>query len=696
MHDVCLVGAGNIARTHAEALATPGTGGHLVTCVVDPDLAAARRLSPSPDRAFASLNEALAAGGFDRAHVLTPPDTHAAIASQLLAAGKSVLLEKPLATRPEDGQRLLELGGQLGINQNFVFHPAFVRLRRLLDSGALGQLRSVSCIYNVPLRQLAARQFSHWMFQTPVNILLEQAVHPLSQLATLVGEFTDIKSVAGPPVPTGPGRMLFPTFDAILVGCVPAQLRFAVGETFPCWQITLVCDDGVAVADILANRLLRQKRTRWLELVDGAASGLRSAGDLGRDSLANFGAAVGSMLRLRPRSDAFFCSMRDSIAAFHGAVDAGSPLPLDAKFGAHLVDACWRIAEAAEVSAPAHPKLCAPASVAAVRPDVAVLGGTGFIGSATVAALLESGRRVAVMARSVQNLPARFDDRRVTLHRGSITDPAATAAAVAGAPMVVNLAHGGGGATWQAIRDAMVGGAETVAKVCKAGNARLIHVGSIASLYLGPQPGVVTGATPPDSLDERRADYARAKILCDRMLTGLAADGDLRLVLLRPGLVVGAGTSPFHSGVGFYNTDQHCIGWNEGRNPLPFVLVTDTADAIRRACDADGIEGHAYNLVGDVRPSARNYIAALAGALRRPLVFHPQTPRLLWSGEMVKWLVKRAGGRAVPVPPLRDLLSRGLSARFDCADAKRDLGWSPVAEHDRFLDLAVAVHARAS
>ena len=259
---------------------------------------------------------------------------------------------------------------------------------------------------------------------------------------------------------------------------------------------------------------------------------------------------------------------------------------------------------------------------------------------------------------------------------------------------MINLAHGGGGANFEQIRTAMVGGAETVALVCLArGVRRLIHVGSIASLYLGPQPGAVTDATPPDPRSDSRADYARAKAICDRMLLEMHARENLPVCILRPGVVVGEGGSPFHSGLGFYNTEQHCIGWNDGRNPLPFVLVEDVAQAILLACGAPGIEGHTYNLVGDVRMTGRDYIQALGRALERPLRFHPQSPTLLWAEDMAKWGVKRVTGRSVPIPTRRDFLSRGMRASFDCSVAKRDLGWQPVADQDAFLRRAILVHA---
>jgi nucleoside-diphosphate-sugar epimerase len=45
------------------------------------------------------------------------------------------------------------------------------------------------------------------------------------------------------------------------------------------------------------------------------------------------------------------------------------------------------------------------------------------------------------------------------------------------------------------------------------------------------------------------------------------------------------------------------------------------------------------------------------------------------------------------MPSRRDFLSRGMAATFDCADAKRDLGWQPEADADRFFARAVRVYA---
>ena len=693
MSRICLVGAGYISRVHLDAIATLGR--HEVTCVVDPNQAAAQALAGPGRMTYNSVAEAIAAGGFDRAHILVPPDLHEPVAAEFLASGIPVLLEKPLASTGEAAERLAASPTALGVNQNFVHHPAFARVRAMVAAGKLGRPRYVGCTYNVPLRQLGARQFGHWMFQAPGNILLEQAVHPLSQIVALAGPIDSLAALAGPALEIAPGMPFVPSVNVSMQGAaLPVQLRFAVGQEFPFWQIEVVCDDGVAVADMLANRSFIYGRTRWLPAVDEAISGLRTAAGVARHSVGGVLGYALSTAKLRPRSDAFFISMRDSIAAFHDALDEGRKPELDGAFGAALVKLCERVRDAAfPEPGPSQAVTAAPQGTAE-PPDVAILGGTGFIGAHVVRRFLAAGQRVAVMARNNRNLGPVFHDSAVTLHRGDIRDEAAVMRAIAGAKVVVNLAHGGGGSTFEAVRQAMVGGAEAVARAClAAGTERLVYVGSIASLYLGPQPTPITGQTPPDPEETKRGDYARAKALADRAMLAMHAEEKLPVTILRPGVVVGEGGIPFHSGVGLYNNDQHCIGWNAGTNPLPFVLAEDVADAIFLAATKPGVEGRAYNIVGDVRMTAREYTSALAQALGRPLQYHPQSPRWLWMEDTGKWLVKRATGRHVAAPTTRDFLSRGMSATFDTSDAKRDLGWTPEADPAAFTDRAVGVHA---
>ena len=365
-----------------------------------------------------------------------------------------------------------------------------------------------------------------------------------------------------------------------------------------------------------------------------------------------------------------------------------------AKFGASLISLCEQIAETAFQSASKPSHIVVPSR--SNRHDIAILGGTGFIGRAVVSRLIQQQPelRIGVMSRNVANLPEIFHEDQVDLIAGDVTSEEDVSNAINSARVVINLAHGGGGDTWPEVKRRMVDSARNVASTCLGQKTEmLIHIGSIAGLYLGDKSEVITGRTPPDPECEKRAPYARAKAMADQLMMDWHRERGLPVCILRPGIVVGEGASPFHSGLGFFNNEQHCMGWNEGRNPLPFVLVEDVADAIARAALKPELAGRSLNLVGDVVLTAREYINELALAIGRPLCFHGQLPEKLYLVELGKWGVKRLSGRKDPLPAYRDLCSRGCWARFDCSDAKAALRWTPACEREFFIDRAIRVHS---
>lgn len=699
-----LVGAGFIAATHVDAIGS--LKGLKVTAVIDPNLRAAERLAAQAQgaRAFASLAEAVAAQAVDRVHVMVPPHLHAAVGGEALNAGLPTLLEKPLGVTLAEANALVALaagkGVALGVNQNFALHPALARFARDLKAGLYGRLRHVSLVCAVPLRQLTARQFGHWMFASPRNILLEQMVHPLSQIAHLLEGVAVTAAVARSAEELAPGVSFHRAFDVSLrAGPATAQLHMAFGENFPLWHLTAVCDDGAVIVDCFRNTVARVGRTRLLEAADTAVSEVGVGLGLIGQSLGGFAGYLGAQLKLVGRQDAFFQSMRASIESFHTAVSARQVPPLSGAFGASVVGLAEEVAIKAGVAETAAPVpanlLAADAEVPAY--DVAVFGGTGFIGRHVVEQLVAAGYSVGVAARNIRGLPEIFSHERVTLVRADVTRGDDIARAIGSAKYVVNLAHGGASGSREAIVAAMVGSAEDVAEACLAkGVKRLVHVSSIAALWLGDPTETITPATQPDPNGAERGDYAFAKAEAERRLLKLYREKGVPVTIQRPGVVVGEGGVPFHSALGLFNNDQHCQGWNDGRNGLAFVLVEDCASAIVKALQAgDAVLGRTDNIVGGVYMSAREYLEELRLVLGRPLKFHPQPIWLQQSGEVLKWAIKRAGGRAVDFPTTRDIRSRGMPCKWDISETERVLDWRPNYDPARFIERGIRVPARA-
>lgn len=698
---VSLVGAGGISSAHLAALkAIPAAE---VVAVADRAVDRARALARQAGgaRVCAEVRDLADRSVCDVAHVLVPPDLHRSVAEPLLAAGIHVLLEKPLATTWEDCQGLIEAarrgGALLGVNQNLLFTPAYRLLKRLLESGEIGGLRHLSLIWNMPLAALSGRRFGHWMFQRPQNILLEQAVHPLSQILDLGGRVRAVRSLPGGAVELAPDRRFYGTWQiALELERCTAHLFLAFGQHFRTASLTAVCDDGVARADFENDRLAVERRSRFSPPFDAFWRGLAEASSLGRQCLGNLAGGILSGLALRPPCDPFSLGMRSSLQAFYAGLDAGR-LPVDGGFGAELVALCEEAAR--EVAVPAvpdpapEPSRTLPRADVSGRCEVALFGAAGLIGRQVLRRLLRAGSTARVLVRSAAALPDLFRQPGVEVVEGDSEREEVVERMVRGARTVVDLVYPKEGAEvdWR-----MVEGARRIGESClEHGVERLVYTSSIAGLFLGRRGEVITGETAGDPRPRQRSEYSRGKAASERLLLDLYRERGLPVVILRPGIVVGEGGQPFHGALGQFINEQHCAGWGPGKAPLPFVLVEDVAEAIHLALSSEAAAGRTYNLVGEVRLTAREYIAELGRAQGRPLRFHPRRTSGIQAFEIGKWLIKRlAGRRDAQLPSYRHLRSQGMPARFDCGDVQRDLGWRPVADREEFVRRAIEIHAR--
>ena len=692
--NVGFVGTGFIAEIHAEAISK--LPGHKLVAVADQNHKAAESFAQRWDaeHTFSDASELAKCDFLDAVHILTPPGSHAALGALFAKAGIPVFIEKPVGTSADELEQLRQAqeqsGTYIGVNQNSLFHPAFSELRDILGSGDIGHPVSVQCHYAAPLRQLESGQFSHWMFAEPINILLEQAVHPLAQIMDVTGAFSTVETLTAPPLEIGDGKPFYPTTLLNLIGSkASAQLHYSVGATYPRWEITVLCSDGSVTADIISNRVMTQKRTQWLEASDQASIGRSLAKQIRSQANRNFVQYAKSMIGLGGRADSFYVGMAGSIADFYKALGSNENGRATLEFGTALVEACLNAAEKMPAGDVKSERKSEPRDTV----DVVLLGGTGFIGRYVTEKCVANGLTVRAVARNLANLPAVFSHENVDLVSADMRDAEAAKKVVTGTRCVVNLAHGGGGATRDAVLSAMLGSAEAVYNACRdAGVERLIHIGSIAGLYLGDASETITGSTPPDPQPEKRADYGMAKALTDLRMLELSGDGP-EVTILRPGIVVGKGTPAAHSGLGVFNNDQHCLGWSDGTVKLPFVLVDDVASAVYQSLSADGIGGKCFNICGDVELTALEYFDELKRATNRPFQYHAQSPTYITFIENLKVLIKKIAGKKQTFHSLRDFKSRAMFAKFDCSDAVEALSWSPTNDRTAFIEKAIKVHA---
>ena len=144
------------------------------------DEALARWAPAFPDaRATPDLADVLADASLDAVVVATPVSTHAELALRVLEAGKHCFVEKPLAQSPPEAEQVVEAAGDrvLMVGHLLEYHPGVVRLKQLIDSGDLGEVRYVY-----------SNRLNLGVLRTSENALWSLGAHDVSVILRLAGE----------------------------------------------------------------------------------------------------------------------------------------------------------------------------------------------------------------------------------------------------------------------------------------------------------------------------------------------------------------------------------------------------------------------------------------------------------------------------------------------------------------------------
>jgi UDP-N-acetyl-2-amino-2-deoxyglucuronate dehydrogenase len=193
-----LLGCGRIARRHADLLGTGQIGGAglAAVCDIDPDRARTygeRYRVPC----FRDLDEMLAVPGIDVVSVLTPSGLHAEHAIAVAAAGKHVVVEKPMALRLDHADAMIRACDIAGVKMFVVkqnrFNIPVVQLRRALERGRFGKL----VLGTVRVRWCREQSYydgDSWRgtWRLDGGVLSNQASHHIDMLEWMMG---DVESV---------------------------------------------------------------------------------------------------------------------------------------------------------------------------------------------------------------------------------------------------------------------------------------------------------------------------------------------------------------------------------------------------------------------------------------------------------------------------------------------------------------------
>ncbi|MEA2632334.1 MAG: hypothetical protein QOE66_2553 [Chloroflexota bacterium] len=145
-----VIGTGFIGTVHVEALRRIGVNVRGVLGST-PERGAARAAALGVARAYGSLDELLDDPTVDVVHVTSPNDLHLPHTKAILAAGRHVICEKPLAMTAAESRELVELAAASGLvnaaNFNIRYYPLNQHAREVVTGGEIGDVRLVTGRY---------------------------------------------------------------------------------------------------------------------------------------------------------------------------------------------------------------------------------------------------------------------------------------------------------------------------------------------------------------------------------------------------------------------------------------------------------------------------------------------------------------------------------------------------------------------
>jgi hypothetical protein len=295
--------------------------------------------------------------------------------------------------------------------------------------------------------------------------------------------------------------------------------------------------------------------------------------------------------------------------------------------------------------------------------NIVIAGGTGFVGTALIDALIARGDKPTLLTRDPEAAQARWDSKAAVAFWDGRTAEEWTRT-LDGADAVINLAGAGIAAhRWTPARKLLLiksrldSTRALVSAISQATKRPRILVNASATGYYGHVPdGTVT-----ESSSQGR-DFLAA--LCGQWeREALAAEPlGVRVVPARFGVVLEKGggalakmTLPFKLFAG------GPLG--SGKQGFPWIHLTDVVDGVLFALDHDEVAGP-VNFAGPTAANNREFSAALGRALRRPSwAPAPAFALKLALGEMADMLL--TGQTVVP----KKLIDAGYKFKYETAAA---------------------------
>ncbi|HEU5430703.1 MAG TPA: Gfo/Idh/MocA family oxidoreductase, partial [Thermomicrobiales bacterium] len=201
---VGVVGCGSVARVYIpllQRLNLPRPRVEIgLACDIDPARKAVVRDRYALEHFTTDPAEVVEAPDLDAIFVLTSMPEHYRLARAALAAGKHVLVEKPMAMTLEEASDLVDLArrspGWLVCAPHVVLSPTYQAIWRRLHRGEIGRVLTARGFYG-----WAGPDWGPWFYQPGGGVMFDLGVYNVTTLTGLLGPAKRVMAMSGIAIP---------------------------------------------------------------------------------------------------------------------------------------------------------------------------------------------------------------------------------------------------------------------------------------------------------------------------------------------------------------------------------------------------------------------------------------------------------------------------------------------------------------
>ena len=194
-----IVGAGRAGRRHAGAVRAGAgrAGGARLVMVCDVERGAAEEVVGQDARAVGNVGAVVRSADVDAVVIATPHAEHFGQAMVAIAAGKHVLMEKPLGLTMEECEKVVEFAEAAGVTlmagMTHRFDVRYREMRRRLRAGEIGKVTGARAELGLDVLKYVGRE--HWVYDGRAGggARMSLGVQQIDMLRYLLGQVKGVE-----------------------------------------------------------------------------------------------------------------------------------------------------------------------------------------------------------------------------------------------------------------------------------------------------------------------------------------------------------------------------------------------------------------------------------------------------------------------------------------------------------------------